>query len=113
MITLNKEVKMEYIILNKTEIEALLVDLGNELTRAINKGCSHTQTADLEVKIQEYRRILKKGTPLAEKNKTLIKDLKKEVKRYKKAYQILISYFDSISEEEQDKVAKKLEKLNL
>ena len=38
---------------------------------------------------------------------------KVELKKYKKAYDILICYFDSISDEEQPKVHKKLEKLGL
>ena len=32
---------------------------------------------------------------------------------YKKGYEILIEYFDSISEEEQEKVSKQLEKVGL
>jgi len=40
-------------------------------------------------------------------------ELKAELKRYKKAYKILIEYFDSIDEEEQIKVIKKLTKINL
>ena len=49
----------------------------------------------------------------AVKKQEEIESLKKEVKRYKKAYEILICYFDSISDEEQPKVNKKLAKLNL
>jgi len=40
-----------------------------------------------------------------------IKLLKKERNRYKKAFEELECYFDSISDEEQPKVAKKLEKI--
>lgn len=42
-----------------------------------------------------------------------IKDLRKELKRYQKAYQILICYFDSIPDEEKHKVDKKLTRLGL
>ena len=35
----------------------------------------------------------------------------KELKKYKKAYEILNCYFDSISDEEQEKVAKQLERI--
>lgn len=42
-----------------------------------------------------------------------IKDLRKDLKRYQKAYQILICYFDSIPDEEKPKVDKKLNKLGL
>ena len=38
---------------------------------------------------------------------------KVELKKYKKAYNILICYFDFISDEEQPKVLKKLKKLGL
>lgn len=48
-----------------------------------------------------------------EKNKATIEKLKKELKRYKKGYEILICYFDSISDEEQSKVHKQLLKLGL
>ena len=44
---------------------------------------------------------------LRDKNKTL----KKERDMYKKAYSVLSCYFDSISDEEQEKVAKKLERI--
>lgn len=37
--------------------------------------------------------------------------LKKELQKYKKAYYVLSPYFDSISDEEQDKVAKRLNKI--
>lgn len=40
-----------------------------------------------------------------------IKTLKKELKMYKKAYEELNCYFDSISDEEQGKVAKRLNKI--
>lgn len=40
-----------------------------------------------------------------------IKKLKKEKEIWKKAFEELNCYFDSISDEEQPKVAKKLEKL--
>lgn len=42
-----------------------------------------------------------------------IKKLKEEVKKYKKAFNILNEYFDSISWEEQEKVADRLAKLGL
>ena len=45
--------------------------------------------------------------------KTTEIELKAELKRYKKAYKILIEYFDSIDENEQKKVSKKLTKINL
>lgn len=48
-----------------------------------------------------------------QKQKEVIRALKKEVKRYSKAYSILAEYFDSISDEEQPKVSKKLQKLGL
>ena len=44
---------------------------------------------------------------LREKNKVL----KRERDMYKKAYFILSCYFDSISDKEQEKVAKKLERI--
>ena len=40
-----------------------------------------------------------------------IQQLKKELKKYKKAYNVLICYFDSISDEEQIKVERKLKKI--
>ena len=40
-----------------------------------------------------------------------IKTLKKELKMYKKAYEELNCYFDSISDEEQPKVSKRLNKI--
>lgn len=39
--------------------------------------------------------------------------VKAELTKYKKAYEILSCYFDSISDEEQPKVAKRLGKLGL
>jgi len=39
------------------------------------------------------------------------KELKKELKAYKDAYYELSCYFDSISDEEQEKVAKRLDKI--
>ena len=48
-----------------------------------------------------------KEAKLLEENKTL----KAELKMYKKAYEELNCYFDSISDEEQDKVAKRLNKI--
>jgi hypothetical protein len=39
------------------------------------------------------------------------KEIKKEHSKYKKAFQILESYFDSISDEEQEVVSKQLEKI--
>ena len=48
-----------------------------------------------------------------EKLKQKIKELKADLSRYKKAYEILSCYFDSISDEEQPKVAKQLERLKL
>lgn len=39
--------------------------------------------------------------------------VKSELKKYKKAYEILNCYFDSISDEEQPKVARRLDKLGL
>lgn len=52
---------------------------------------------------------------MIKETKTISKLKKKieELKKYKKGYEILICYFDSISDEEQPKVAKKLEKLLL
>lgn len=41
------------------------------------------------------------------------KALKKELKNYKKAYDLLMEYFDSISDEEQPIVDRKLKKLGL
>jgi len=46
-----------------------------------------------------------------EKLKEQIIILKNELKKYEKAYYTLIPYFDSISDEEQDIVAKKLTKI--
>ena len=40
-------------------------------------------------------------------------DLKKEIKKYKAGYNILIEYFDSIDKDERDKVNKKLNKIGL
>lgn len=48
---------------------------------------------------------------LSNKEKIII--LNKELKRYKKGFILLYQYFDSISDEEQIKVAKQLKKLNL
>lgn len=45
------------------------------------------------------------------KQKKKIKELSTELKAYKKAYAELYCYFDSISDEEQAKVAKRLEKI--
>jgi len=42
-----------------------------------------------------------------------IKELRAEKKRYKKGFEIMICYFDSISDEEQPKVNKQLEKIGL
>lgn len=50
------------------------------------------------------------------KLKNTIENLKteiKQLKKYKKGYEILSCYFDSISDEEQPKVAKQLEKLGI
>lgn len=38
---------------------------------------------------------------------------KSELKRYKKGYNIMMCYFDSISDEERPKVNKKLKKLGI
>lgn len=48
---------------------------------------------------------------LTDKEKIIL--LKAELKRYKKGFTLLYQYFDSISDEEQIKIGKKLEKLNL
>ena len=45
------------------------------------------------------------------KLKERIKILQKEKNQYKKAYEELSCYFDSISDEEQPKVAKRLERI--
>lgn len=50
-------------------------------------------------------------TKLELKLKGQIKILKKERSQYKKAYNELNCYFDSISDEEQSKVAKRLEQI--
>jgi len=42
-----------------------------------------------------------------------LKQQKRETARYKKGFYVLNPYFDSISDEEQPKVAKKLDKLGL
>lgn len=56
-------------------------------------------------------------TPKEEKQvlklKQDIKILKNELMKYKKGYYLLIPYFDSISDEEQEIVGKKLTKLHL
>lgn len=54
---------------------------------------------------------MKASIPIVLKLKEQIKVLKKEKAQYKKAYEELSCYFDSISDEEQPKVAKKLEKI--
>lgn len=54
----------EYIILNKTEIEALLVDLGNKIIRKTNKYYSSTSKAEIEIKMSAYREVLLKSIPL-------------------------------------------------
>ena len=41
------------------------------------------------------------------------KEYEKEYKRYKKAYEILMEYFDSISDEEKPEVDKQLKRLGL
>ena len=46
-----------------------------------------------------------------EKLKQKIKELKLKLSKYKRAYEVLDCYFDSISDEEQPKVSKKLEKI--
>ena len=48
-----------------------------------------------------------------EKQLTQLDILKEELERYKKGFEIMICYFDSISDEEQPKVNKKLAILNL
>lgn len=50
---------------------------------------------------------------MTDKEKYKYKEVKKELKKFQKAYEILICYFDSISDEEQPKVDKKLNKLGL
>lgn len=55
------------------------------------------KTANLELKILKL--------------KETIKTLKKERNQYMKAYEELSCYFDSISDEEQPKVAKRLERI--
>lgn len=46
-----------------------------------------------------------------EKLKNYLNIARKELKMYKTAYKELYCYFDSISDEEQDKVAKRLNKI--
>lgn len=43
----------------------------------------------------------------------LINELEKDKSRYEKAFNILMDYFDSISDEEKPKVSKQLKKLGL
>jgi len=50
---------------------------------------------------------------MTEKEKLYIKELKSELKKFQKVYEILICYYDSISDEEKPKVDKKLNKLGL
>ena len=58
---------------------------------------------------------------LNEINETIPKDdliltnqlLEKELIKFKKAYHLLMTYFDSIADEEKEKVSKELEKLGL
>lgn len=50
-------------------------------------------------------------TPREIKLKEKIVSLKKEMNQYKRAYLELNQYYDSISDEEQDKVAKRLNKI--
>lgn len=40
-------------------------------------------------------------------------NLKKELRRYKKAYNLFMDYFDYLPDEDKEGVSKKLEKLNL
>ena len=47
------------------------------------------------------------------KEKAKLKELRSELKKFRKAFYILIPYFDSISDEEQEKVGKQLNKLGL
>lgn len=47
------------------------------------------------------------------KDKIIIKSLRNDLKKYKKGFDILHEYFDSISDEEQPKVFKRLKKLGL
>jgi len=50
---------------------------------------------------------------MTEKERIKYKEVKKDLKRFQKAYQILICYFDSISDEEKPKVNKQLNRLRL
>jgi predicted RNase H-like nuclease (RuvC/YqgF family) len=56
---------------------------------------------------KEFELLVKVNEKLLSQNKQLSSDLKK----YKKGYAELECYFDSISDEEQPKVAKRLEKI--
>jgi predicted RNase H-like nuclease (RuvC/YqgF family) len=53
------------------------------------------------------------NTDVVERQQKEIKKLQAELDKFKKAYKILVCYFDSISDEEQPKINKKLEKLGL
>lgn len=55
--------------------------------------------------LQEYTK------PIVVKLKEKIKILKKEKAQYEKAFEELICYFDSISDEEQPKISKRLERI--
>ena len=50
---------------------------------------------------------------MTEKEKEIVKQLKKELKWYIKAYNILMDHFDTIPDEDKVKVSKKLDKLGL
>ena len=54
---------------------------------------------------------MKTSIEITNKLKEEIKILKREKNQYKKAYHELSCYFDSISDEEQSKVAKRLDRI--
>jgi len=72
------------------------------------------------MKSEEFVKMLK---PIAEQHIVLVKsncdllqlniDLMKESDKFRKGFNILIEYFDSISDEEKPKVSKQLEGLGL